>query len=246
MKQRRFAVALMTFVGGGLGGLLGACTGPWWLTIILTLAGALAMYLAYEWDKTVRAIKKAWKIFIVSDEMRYRYSIFGLGLLTCVWIGTMTYALTFLAGADHWSIVLLGFICFAIGLLAIIASLLCTLVAVGDKNSQLEDDLRCFKSLAFHTFPPVAIFYNVPRFTFRFAWHVFLLIHSEQRTICGLSVFVGALAGFILRIQMQGAYVPPIAAVLIGGICGLTFGLVSHELIAKRLLQPRGYLPIKA
>jgi hypothetical protein len=108
----------------------------------------------------------------------------------------------------------------------------------------MREQMTNYKSLAFHTFPPVAIFYNIPRFTLRFVWHVFLRIHSERRTICGLSVLVGALAGFLLRIHMQ-ANVAPLLAVLIGGCCGLAFGLVSNEVIAKRWLLPKGHLPLK-
>jgi len=251
MKQRTYSLVIMTTVSGGLGGLIGACVGPWWLAVILTIVSALAMYLAHEWRCTLQAINVACEEVSYWD-IKSMIKAGGYGLLCSIWIGLLIFLL-FLSlhvTSSEKDTLMKSFV---IGVIYVAICLVILIYLIAREREDGGELVRRLRTLALSLAPPVLIFWHGGRMAIkiiplliRLAWRVFLVIHSERRVICAASVFVGALAGFILRVQSSATSIAPITAVLIGAVCGLMFGLVSHELIAKRWLLPRGHLPIKS
>ena len=153
------------------------------------------------------------------------------------------------------------------GFFTAIISIPCLLGAMMEMTSMgplhYEDEGRTGREIAYGVFPPLVIFYHLPRglwwvirrtpraiavatiavgrgavafvrFVPRFFWKFFLMIHSEERLICGVDAMLGAAAGYFL------------GSVLIGVVIGGLFGVVNHEVVTKRWLRPRGYLPARA
>lgn len=60
---------------------------------------------------------------------------------------------------------------------------------------------------------------------FHFFWHLFRLIHSDLRLLCGLDAAIGAGIGYAF------------GNVLIGALAGGLIGLVNYELVSRRLLK---------
>ncbi len=77
------------------------------------------------------------------------------------------------------------------------------------------------------------------RFLGRFAWKLFLLVHSEERLICGVDAMIGAAVGFL-----AGRTLVPPSAVLIGALAGGVLGVANYEIVTRRLLVPRGLVKI--
>lgn len=79
--------------------------------------------------------------------------------------------------------------------------------------------------------------WNTFRFFGRFAWHLFKLIHSQKRVLCGID---GALGGAVAYIWLQStscAVGEQMVLVVFGGLLGATFGVVNWEVVSKRLLH---------
>lgn len=66
---------------------------------------------------------------------------------------------------------------------------------------------------------------RMPRILGRFFWHLFRLVHSDRRLICGMSGATGATIGCLAGYS------------LVGGLVGVACGLLSFELVAKRWLK---------
>lgn len=88
------------------------------------------------------------------------------------------------------------------------------------------------------------LFYGIAMgfyFAGKFAWHLFKLIHSEKRVLCGVDSAVGAAISFVCLYQSNLNIGAAILIVACGGILGAALGIVNWELVSKRLL--RRYLP---
>lgn len=75
------------------------------------------------------------------------------------------------------------------------------------------------------------------RFFGRFAWHLFKLIHSQKRVLCGID---GALGGAVAYVWLQPtSYAVGEQAVLVvfGGLLGAAFGVINWEVVSKRILH---------
>ncbi|MBI3020050.1 MAG: hypothetical protein HYY60_01865 [Parcubacteria group bacterium] len=81
---------------------------------------------------------------------------------------------------------------------------------------------------------------NIPRIT-RIVWHlavftaryaraIFVLIHSDKRTICFVDTAIGAMVAYTLVSET-------LVAMLAGGTLGLIFGLLNYELVSVRWLK---------
>jgi hypothetical protein len=75
---------------------------------------------------------------------------------------------------------------------------------------------------------------RVARFVGRFFRNLFLLIHSDERLICGVDALLGTAFGYFAH------------SVIIGMLAGGVLGIVNYELVTKRWLMPRGYVTRKA
>ena len=63
------------------------------------------------------------------------------------------------------------------------------------------------------------------RFIIKFTKNVFVMIHSDIRLLCAVSVAMGTGAGFFA------------GSALIGGIVGALLGVASYEIVSKRILK---------
>ena len=115
---------------------------------------------------------------------------------------------------------------------------------------------RNFKEMTYLTFPPIMLFWHLPRgivfvarrtpsfavwffngcilvakewgsFWGKFFWKLFLMIHSEMRILCGVDAMIGAVIGYFAGSALMGA--------LYGGIVGVFNFLVITELCLKRI-----------
>lgn len=78
---------------------------------------------------------------------------------------------------------------------------------------------------------PRFLFWTGPRFLGRFLWHLFILVHCQERLICLIDASLGALIlGNILDINQFPAR-------LIGAVAGGLFGVFNYEVISKRWLH---------
>lgn len=68
----------------------------------------------------------------------------------------------------------------------------------------------------------------------RFAWQLFLRIHSEMRLLCGLDAMLGAAIGYFTGSALVGA--------VAGGLCGV----LNYAVVTERWLKRRGFLPIRS
>lgn len=70
-------------------------------------------------------------------------------------------------------------------------------------------------------------------FSVRFGWHLFKLIHSEKRLLCGVD---GAIGGAVSYLWFSSS-ANPLVVVLFGGLLGAGFGILNWEVVSKRLLK---------
>lgn len=59
----------------------------------------------------------------------------------------------------------------------------------------------------------------------RFFWHLFRLIHSEERLLCGIDAAIGTVIGYFS------------GNALIGALAGGVFGVINYEIVSKRILH---------
>lgn len=64
----------------------------------------------------------------------------------------------------------------------------------------------------------------------RFAWKMFLLIHSERRLLCGMDAMIGSCVGYFA------------GSVLVGALAGGILGVVNYVYVTERVLRPRGFI----
>ncbi len=120
------------------------------------------------------------------------------------------------------------------------------------RNKRIEsaqDTVDHLSKGAFRSNPFIVILYWVPRgiwyvvstspnwvpklarFMRTFGWNMFVQIHSRERVICLVDSAIGTVIGY-----MSGY-------ALIGACAGAVLGIINYELVTKRWLIPRGYLP---
>lgn len=129
-------------------------------------------------------------------------------------------------------------------------------VEVAHRNSAIEAHRKGCYAFA----PPLVLFWHLPRgiwwvarrlpramivtvvgiargvvafarFMKRFAWELFLRIHSEMRLLCGVDAMLGAAVGYFA------------GSAIIGALAGGIFGVLNYAIVTERWLKPKGYLP---
>lgn len=132
----------------------------------------------------------------------------------------------------------------------------------GRKVGLREKDISRHKKLTVEFLaasPPVVFFWHIPRglywliprlphvlavtgkglasaarFLGRFAWQVFIRIHSEMRVLCGVDAMIGTTVGYFA------------GSAIIGALAGGAFGVINYALVTERWLKPKGYLPARS
>ncbi|MDD2785506.1 MAG: hypothetical protein PHS79_01275 [Patescibacteria group bacterium] len=260
MQKESWKVFLASALGAGVGSLVGLqldirlC----WIGLIV---GGLTGYLSYEWRRVYHAVPHAWR---AATKWRFPRWAAKQGF----WLGVCGANFSFLLVAlsslkpgvlVDWQVLLLVSTLFSV-------AMGCMLFVIGFIDGVTEDEDACIKktstiyTVAINTFPPVAIFWHLPRglyfvvrhvvprvaisvsediwvvvcFLGRFFWQVFIRIHSERRLICGVDAMIGAAIGLAFHHALIGA--------LAGGI----IGLINYALITERWLKPHGYVTAKS
>lgn len=75
-------------------------------------------------------------------------------------------------------------------------------------------------------------------FVARFFWHLFKLVHSQQRLLCGVDGTLGgliALVGFYLYGPVTPTPTEYLTVALFGGLIGAALGIANWELVSKRM-----------
>ncbi|MFA6160893.1 MAG: hypothetical protein WC766_01805 [Patescibacteria group bacterium] len=260
MQKESWKVFLASALGAGVGSLVGLqldirlC----WIGLII---GGLTGYLSYECRSVCRAIPYAW---CAATKWRFPLRAAKQGF----WLGVCGANCSFLLVAlfslkpgvlVDWQVRLLVLTLFSV-------AVGCMLFVIGFIDDVTEYEDACIKktsivyAVAINTFPPVVLFWHLPRglyfvvrhvvprvamsvsediwvvasFFGRFFWQVFIRIHSERRLICGVDAMIGAAIGLAFHHALIGA--------LAGGI----IGLINYALITERWLKPHGYVTAKS
>ncbi len=236
---------LRIFIASAFGALMGYFASfevlPWLgfstsLWPLCTLLGGLVGHLAYDPLQLLHGIKSAW---VETTNWQRNWRFVGTLALSCLFVELLVvqicaagFGLLWLTGnpvstkESYETVIMLS-------LSMTFFSLLASLLLVGDKNPQAKAwDVVRFVSPFHHDYAPYALLRVMPSIVLtivvsvaRFVKHVFVFIHSEARTTC----FSGGLMGTAVGV-MTGSW-------LIGAIAGGIIGLVSYELIGKRLLH---------
>ncbi len=255
MNKQTVKILALCSVGGALGCVIGAEIGPRWLAIPLMLIGAFAAYLLYDPRQTVFAAKHAWRaamLDIRSWKAHALLRMFGWGLLASAWV-SIWLALVFACIPNDkgwsWGVSFVVSVFFMFGFCN--AFLVLYLCIVRHGADWQYDHVGILRACAIHLAPPAVLYHvarNVPRVC-RFAkyvcWKFFILVHSEAKLLCSVSVLVGAIAGVALRAIMIAAHypgIPFIYAIVVGAGFGGVYGYFGHEIITKHVLIPKGYL----
>lgn len=71
----------------------------------------------------------------------------------------------------------------------------------------------------------------------RFAWHLFRLIHSDERVLCSIDGTLGGVVAYVWLISPSMSLMEQVVLVLFGGLFGVAFGVINWEIVSKRILH---------
>lgn len=71
----------------------------------------------------------------------------------------------------------------------------------------------------------------------RFGWHLFKLIHSHKRVLCGIDSALGGAMAYVWLQPTPYAVGEQVMLIVFGGLLGAAFGVVNWEIVSKRLLN---------
>lgn len=239
--DQRLKVFLSTALGSLIGALIALSVWQpiWWIGM---LAGGLVGYLSYEWREVISAILVAWAatrsnavpvskdILIIIGTLALVVVVFGanaIPLIALLWL---------FRGYDP------GFPMTSVLIWATVVPLtLIVEVFIGFRRREEESPSFWSIFYLFYLISPIGVYgYYLPRFLFlqlpkgiaegvvrcaRFIQHLFILIHSEERLLCGVDAAIGAGVGYLMGNALVGA--------LVGGL----LGVANYEFISKRWLH---------
>ncbi len=257
LNSRSLRVLLASALGAGIGTLVAFSLGAWlwWIGLIV---GGIVGYLSYDWRQIAMAIPRAyrhvrgWRPAPSLGKALWAETVTSACLLS--WMACIGGALTIcLYGASalfpdgEIERVVTAFLLFVrlpglcIGLLApsfvrAIRAILMGETRIQEKLSR-EMPAREEWDYFFAPFVLCRLACRLPGYSLatarllgRFAWRLFVLVHSEARLICGVDAFIGAAIGYAA------------GSVPIGAAAGGVLGLVNYAVITRRWLIPAGHL----
>lgn len=178
----------------------------------------------------------------------------------CLFAGILTLAVGSETGWSRAELIKLSYVIQGMFFAALLVTLG---MAIANRNVIPDKAVvRSYRQTSYVLFLPIIVFWHLPRgiwwvarrlpramiatavgiargivaftrFSKRFAWELFLRIHSEMRLLCGVDAMLGAAVGYFAGSAIVGA--------LAGGI----FGVLNYAVITERWLKPKGYLPIR-
>ncbi|MFA6446669.1 MAG: hypothetical protein WCW31_00235 [Patescibacteria group bacterium] len=265
MQKESWKVFLACAFGAGIGSLVALQLSHWFWWVGL-LVGGIVGYLSYEWKAVVQAVPHAFRAAIKARLPRPGFAIsFGLGVLTwnfMFWVSILC-ASEMIFKSLPLSYTSPLFKVLIILPFSISACIFTVMLFVSTVHEDMKDDWPKVRKIAIATFPPVVVFWHIPRalvwfarklpgaaiaicmsiawavgglarFCKRFAWQMFIRIHSEKRLICGVDAMLGTAIGYMAHHAIIGA--------LAGGI----IGLINHAIVTERWLKPHGYITVKS
>ncbi len=235
-------------IGGFLGSLaaLEVSRNFWWIGL---LVGFAAGYLSYELKKVIAAVPIAWRAATSwRPDKRYWGNLFKLlpasiGILWTYGSAVMIFpsVLSFAHGDQRHAKMLFGEI-FPLWCLAVVPAaffMTATLAYDADTEWQRQRMLKHnpFRVL-FWLLPKCIVLgmvflvrgtfwlfvKGVPAFC-RFIKHLFLLVHSDIRLLCGVDAAIGAAVGYFT------GHAP------VGMLAGGLIGVLNFEVVSKRVLK---------
>lgn len=70
-----------------------------------------------------------------------------------------------------------------------------------------------------------------------FLWHLFNLIHSKKRVLCGIDGTIGGMVAYLCFHSMYLSIPQHMLIVVFGGLLGAMFGVLNWEIVSKRILH---------
>jgi len=237
--------------GAGIGAFVALSLNPWFWWLGLLVGGTIG-YLGYEWREVVAAVPRAWraagpmwkslpwlvsKSWVFARTIAFMWCWLFVAFASCDFVGGLVSPVR----GFHVASVAIAttLVVFGPGLVLIMGLFAsCFLLEENEENRFYSLKEMVLWSL------PVIFVYQLPRFTIRYApaalrfvrafvWKFFLLIHSEERLICGMDAMLGAAVGYFA------------GSAFIGAIAGGALGVVNYEIVTRRWLIPAGLVPVR-
>ncbi len=267
MNRETWKVFFAAAFGAGAGTLVAfeMSISFWWVGLI---AGGLTGYFSYEWRQVIAAIPAAYRAARGWKATKHYWQAVGyetfLSMVVIPMILTMVILPLMISVKQDFFIALnesAFILCVIMGMTGFFSLVeVMALTKVDDTN--LLSVARNFRYMIYIFFPPVVLFWHLPRgmwwvvkwlpgaimptsvafvrsvvalvrFLSRFSWQFFLLIHSERRLICGVDAMLGAAVGYY------------VGSAIVGAVAGGVFGAVNYAVVTERWLKPRGFLPVQ-
>lgn len=242
--HRTLKICLICIAWAAIGTQVALSVNPW-LWWVGLLVGALGGYLTVDWRTVVWAIPIAWKRTTAISSEQWRAARRVVTALA-VWVGSLGLVaapLTWLVAEtipinkqlNWWPHLALASTLFVLWVQIYGA----VLVANQNCGSLPAWSLQAFA----YDFNPIRLLWQVPRAIVRtipiffigmaffaigigkFTWHLYRLIHTEERWLCSVDIACGVAVGYWS--------ISP----LIGGLAGGAFWLANRLLIAGLLLR---------
>lgn len=266
MQKESWKVFLACAFGAGIGALVALQVNHWFWWIGL-LVGGLTGYLSYEWKAVIKAIPRAFRATTSWRPPKYALAFAlwePIPILNLIFF-PVAILLCLIREQVFWPTLFVVCLAMATSFVTVfpVFFLLASMESTDREEESRAREVKKLRRVAFHTFPPVVLFWHLPRglywlirrvpwflaevgrgllaiaiifgrFLGRFSWQMFIRIHSERRLICGVDAMIGASIGYFAH------------HVIIGALAGGIIGLINHAVVTERWLKPRGYLPLKS
>ena len=256
MENRTLKIFMSCALGAGIGALIALQLNHyfWWIGILI---GGFIGYISYEFNRVIAAIPLAWRYATknISIWKPYRYrpniqawkdNILAITYSLLLLISWGTVLVISVVNNDGVLFKLIG----TIGVIACFISFLNLVLVFGDVlfNAKAEENRCLHKEVFIHwnSFSVLCFYFpkwmwfigktliaSIPHFLFTtgcFSKHLFLLIHSDIRLLCGIDAAIGACVGYFA------------GSAIVGAVAGGVFGVINYELISKRAL---GIIPTR-
>lgn len=269
MNRTLRKVVLSCFLGAGIGALIALELSHflWWIGMII---GGIVGVVSYAWKEILQAAPEAWRRALVvfkgwklPEWQTMRKVLKGIfwycfnDFCFTVWMGVLIFLVAFgfhdvdkeSFSPDFWiPISILGVMCFP--------------MMFADHDFKLTID----PSISYVLFPPLTLFWHLPRGLIWLAVRLPAAACSLGQGIVacarGLVVFARFLRRFFWELfllvhsrefficgfdSFLGAGIGYFAgSVIIGALSGAVLGYVNYFFVTEKWLKPKGYLPAKA
>ena len=253
MEKRILKIFMACAIGAFVGSLVALELNKyfWWLGL---LVGGLTGYISYEFKTIPKAMLVAYKRMLgrkLSDEEKAfnkaLVNTFLIGVVACC-LGAVTFLtlpgllLSFFLGVKFATSGLIALGCLTFFLAYIVASFTMDVTldwkcphCVEINKIQRNKYIKAIKVLN-----PVSFYFywipwgikRIPRVVvritvvvFQFLKTLFILIHSDERLLCGVDAMIGTAIGYFS------------GSAIIGFFAGGIFGAINYEIVSKRLLR---------